>query len=73
MHGSTFPGYLHIYDVLVLNLAVQACSCALSYTSILLTLLILALVSYSLSLQRTSSTVPQAPVAIRRKYSKHKH
>ena len=71
--GSSLPGYLHLYDALLLNLGVQVSACLFSYTSILLSLLILCLLRYSLTLQQVPAIIPPRPIAIRRKYSKHKH
>lgn len=67
------PGYLHLYDVVVVNLAVQMLNCVLSYTVLALAAVVAALLHYSLALQQTEKFQPPRPPAIRRKYCKHKH
>lgn len=67
------PGCLHLYDVVVVNLAVQMLNCLFSYTAIALAVAVAALLHYSLALQQTEKLEPPRPPAIRRKYCKHKH
>ena len=67
------PGYLHLYDVVLVNLTVQMLNCLLSYTTLTLAAAVAALLHYSLALQQTEKLEPPRPPAIRRKYCKHKH
>lgn len=66
------PGYLYLYDLVVVNLLVQLLNCFFSYTTILLTAVAVTLLGYSLTLHTAEiPEQPQSP-AIRRKYFKHK-
>lgn len=66
------PGYLHLYDVIVVNFLVQILNCLLSYSALVLAVVVASLLYYSLALQHVEQLDPQRPPPIRRKYCKHK-
>lgn len=66
------PGYLHLYDVIVVNFLVQILNCVLSYSALVLAVTVAGLLYYSLVLQHVEQLDPQRPPPIRRKYCKHK-
>jgi len=66
------PGYLHLYDAVVVNFLVQLLNTLLSYSALVLAAVVAGLLYYSVALQHVEQLDPQHPPAIRRKYCKHK-